>query len=776
VLVNLQSYKSDVRARVQYLLYGLEDRPRNPDDVLVFGNVGSFVASGETISRKVKAFNYLVCFKEDYETFLSKVGDLHSFVDELLEWLIPYDREDYEVLVVGHRDTDNFHLHITVLNRNLRTGKALYIPRTRSEVNYYQELRKYFSTKYGLELGNKRLVKHYIGDLIGGKQLGRIRELIAEHFAEYVQEGYADSREDIIELLKDIGFEIVDIWHSGVRVRKDGEELTLIGGLFDEREFKELRAELQQGERERVRTVPNLSTKEFRELADSLRELSQRRRKSVRKRVLRELGQAERSRRKKDRNRYWRVIDGGAEKEQAVETAFSSIPSLSCFSVGSNGRRDRSSIQQNREGGFSPALSEKAGGSTLTANKRVQWRKVVMQKLLALHQQSAEVGESGRESVLHTPEPPTDTATTKEMIMAERRLPFTSEEIDKAKEIDPLTLIRYYGLDYQRVGEQIRVKAPWREEREPSVFIRVNPATGHLIWKDFGGDQDGGSAIDFVMKASNLSFVEAVALLLELQGEPVLPEHPEQRLPSSFSRKSLPKGYTHMVLKVKDKVDHTALTSLLRRKGLDPVKLPPWVKELHWEVEREDGYRGRFFGLAVQTTGGSWIVRTALDKRPKTVVQEKGVHHSFAYCPAKQGKRGKALVVVEGITDYIAFWQYLQRFENKDDFDIVILGGTGTVQDFIESGIWLDYKELFLGLDLDEAGEKAREKIVSALRELRYKGFISSLGRSLSNYGKDINEIVRESDLRFEVVYNPNETFLRQENRKDRERGRSPGL
>jgi len=104
------------------------------------------------------------------------------------------------------------------------------------------------------------------------------------------------------------------------------------------------------------------------------------------------------------------------------------------------------------------------------------------------------------------------------------------------------------------------------------------------------------------------------------------------------------------------------------------------------------------------------------------------------------------------------------------------LGGTGTVQDFIESGIWLDYKELFLGLDLDEAGEKAREKIVSALRELRYKGFISSLGRSLSNYGKDINEIVRESDLRFEVVYNPNETFLRQENREDRERGRSPGL
>ena len=277
------------------------------------------------------------------------------------------------------------------------------------------------------------------------------------------------------------------------------------------------------------------------------------------------------------------------------------------------------------------------------------------------------------------------------------------------------------------------------------------------------------------MKASNLSFVEAVSLLLEIQGNPVLPEHPEEKLPSSFSRKSLPKGYTHKVLKVKDRVDHTALTSLLRRKGLNPVKLPEWIKELHWEVERQDGYRGRFFGLALQTTGGSWIVRTALDKRPKTVVQEENSYHSFAFCPAKRGKRGKTLVVVEGITDYIAFWQYLQDYENRDDFDFVVLGGTGTVQDFIESGLWLDYDEVMLGLDLDEAGEKARDKIVSALRELNYKGIISSLSRSLSKFGKDINEIVKESDLEFDLLYNPNEPSLRQENREEKGWDWSPG-
>ena len=773
MLINLQAYKSDIRARVQYLLYGLEEKPRNPDDVLVFGNVGTFVASGETIPRKVKAFNYLVSFKEDYETFISKVRDLHSFVDELLEWLIPYDREDYEVLVVGHRDTDNFHLHITVLNRNLKTNKALYIPRTRSEVNYYQELRKYLAAKYGLELGKKRLVRHYIGDLIGKKQLGKIRDLIAEALADYVAEGYAYSREDIIEVLKDLGFEIVDVWRSGVRVRKDGEELTLIGGLFDEQEFRKLQRELQ--ERGEFSTVPNLSPEQYRHLERSIKRISEKRRATVYKRVERELRQANRRGTTANRNQDRTGSLRGEEKEQVAEAVLPSPSSLSSLSLWSGSRRNRSSFQQERQRDFSSPLSETSGEPFASRTKKYLWRKVVVQKLLALPQQPKKMGESGGRALLRSPEPSTDTARTKEMIMSERRFPFTSEEIEKAKEIDPFTLISYYGLEWERVGEQIRVYAPWREETEPSVFLRINPSTGHLIWKDFGGDQDGGSAIDFVMKASGVNFVEAVKLLLELQGEAIIPEYPEKKLPSSFSRKTLPKGYTHRVLKVKNKVDHSALISLLKRKGLDPYKLPPSLKELHWEVEREDGYRGRFFGLAVQTTGGSWIVRTALDKRPKTVVQEEKTHHSYAFCPAKNGEKGKTLIVVEGITDYIAFWQYLQRFADRDAFDFVVLGGTGTVQDFIESGLWQDYSDIMLALDLDEAGVKARDKVVSALKELGYNGIISSLSSSLSKFGKDVNEIVRESDLKFEVLYNPLETSLRQENREKKGRNWSPG-
>ena len=775
MLINLQPYKSDIRARVQYLLYGTEEKPRNPNDVLVFGNAGSFVASGEMIPRKVKAFSYLISFKEDYETFKKKVGDIQAFVDELLEWLIPYDREDYEVLVVGHRDTDNFHFHITVLNRNLKTEKALYIPRTRSEVNYYQELRRYFAAKYGFELGEKRLVKHYVGDLIGRKELGKIKDLIANALAEYISEGFGQSRDDLIEVLNELGFEIVDVWESGVRVRKDGEELTLIGGLFDEREFPELRAELQQGAR--IEKVPNLSPREFRALSEKLERLQAGRRKKVQGRVRREL---EASRRKQSRDIAVRVsqIESDSRERVPMEQETEDSPSsLSSPSSGRSDRRIRSVAEQDREGGFSGFLPSAVGESSNRRDKRVQWREVVMQKLLDIPQ-SGKMDARRGQSILRSPQPPTTTGKTREVIQMEERLPFSPEEIEKAKEIDPLTLIHYYGLEYQRVGEQIRVKAPWRDETEPSVYLRVNPATGHLIWKDFGGDQDGGSAIDFVMKASKLSFTEAVALLLEIQGEPVLPEHPEEKLPSSFSRKTLPKGSYHRVVKVKDKVTHTALTTLLRRKGLDPSKIPPYIKEVYWEVDRRDGHKSRFFGIGLQTTGGSWMLRTALNVRPKTVVEEEGTHHSFAFCPAREGKQGKILFVVEGITDYISLWQYIQQFEDKDEVDVVVLGGTELAQEFIESGLWQDYEQVVIGLDFDDAGEKARKRIVAALKSLGYEGVISSLSRSLSRFGKDINEILRKSDLEFEVLYNPKESFDKS-SQPNRERGwedRSPGL
>jgi len=749
VLLFLENFKGNIRARVQYLLYGAEAE-RDPQAVLTFGNVGTFVASGETISRKVKAYNYLATFKEDYETFKRKVGDVQAFIEELLNWLIPYDKKDYEVLVVGHRDTDNFHLHISVLNRNLQTEKALYIPKTKKEVKFYQTLRRYLSLKYGLEQGRPQLVKLPVGSLVGRKVLGKVKKAIAERFGELVKEGFIETRDEILEYLRDMGAEILDVWSKGVRISLEGKELTLIGGLFDEREFPKLKEELRR--EKKLGRVPECSREELESLRRELEFLSAERRKVVQERVKRDLEGSKRRKQKEATIRSLGIRGGNKKREEEPESFTQISSSFSRFPFRFVRRRYFGSPQQ--DSSASVCLKKPQSSQNL------QWKRILMQEFLVLST-SGQVDSSRGLRVLRSPQPSTDTARTREVIEMEERYPFSSTEIDQAKMIDPETLLSYYEIPYEIVGGQYRIKAPWRNETDPSVYLRVNPATGHLIWKDFGGDQDGGSAIDFVMKASGVSFVEAVALLREIQGEPPLPEHPEQKLSSSFSRKTLPKGYTHRVLKVKDKVDHTALISLLKRKGIDPYRLPHWLKELHWEVSREDGYVGRFFGLAVQTEGKSWIVRTALDNRPKQVVREEGTHHSFAFCPARKGQRARKLAVVEGITDALSLWQYLKYRGKEKDWDIVVLGGVGTYQEFLESGLWQDYDELFLGVDLDDAGQKTLRATLKLLRDLNYAGSVIALDTSLREYGKDINEILRAlsrkgvEKIKLRKVYDP---------------------
>jgi len=755
VLIHLQPYRESVRARVQYLLFGTENKPRNPDGVMVWGNAGTFVASSETISRKVKAFNYLISFKEDYKTLLNKVGDLDAFVEELLEWLIPYDKEDYEVLVVGHRDTDNFHFHITVLNRNLQTGKALYLPRTRSEIQFYQTLRKYFACKYGLELGQRRLVRRYVGDELGGKEVGKIKELLSNHLAELVKEGYLNSREDIVEHLKDLDFEVVDVWPTGVRVRREGYELTLIGGLFDEREFPEVQRELRAGARHSE--SQDFTPEEYRALSERVRELSAKRREAVAKRVRKEREQLQRSRRKRVLKVFRECTAGFCEGDERGHRGLSKSAQLLGVGVQGEDKGDRVG-----EGGqeFSSSLSSlslrgsrRSDGSRWglldwrsLGEQRILWRKVLLPKLLDL---SGRGGVGDREGVfLRSSQPPLDTPSTKEREVMSRRFPFTQEDIERVKRISPEVLLNYYGFPYERVGEQYLIKAPWRDETRPSVYLRVNPQNGHLIWKDFGGEQDGGSVIDFVMKASNLNFVEAVSLLHEIAGEPLPPEYPEEKFSSSFSRSSLGSRYRHRVLKAKDKVSQPALKSLLKSKGIDPNHLPPFVKELYWEVEREDGYKARFFGLGVQTVGGSWQVRTALSNRPKTVVEEEGTEHSFAYFK----QNGRTLVVVEGLTDAISLWQYLDKKGVADKFDFVILGGTGNSERFLESGVWKYYNQVVLSLDFDEAGQKAEEKLLKGLVEKGYKGSVLTVVPAEGC--KDINEFLSrkgESGLSFSV-------------------------
>ncbi|MBN1046206.1 DNA primase [Clostridium botulinum] len=107
----------------------------------------------------------------------------------------------------------------------------------------------------------------------------------------------------------------------------------------------------------------------------------------------------------------------------------------------------------------------------------------------------------------------------------------TINEVDLKQVIEDLT--------GERFNRENKIHSPFRNERTPSFGIKFDSNKNKWHWKDFGTD-DGGDAIDFVMKYKNCSYVEA-RKHLELEVEKSVTEDFEERI-RQFVRNQVSRG------------------------------------------------------------------------------------------------------------------------------------------------------------------------------------------------------------------------------------------
>ena len=73
MIINLQTYKSDLKSRVDYLLYGIENsRPSEKVDIL-YGDADLFLELSKLNPYKRKSYNYLISFAESKEELEKKL-------------------------------------------------------------------------------------------------------------------------------------------------------------------------------------------------------------------------------------------------------------------------------------------------------------------------------------------------------------------------------------------------------------------------------------------------------------------------------------------------------------------------------------------------------------------------------------------------------------------------------------------------------------------------------------------------------------------------------
>jgi DNA primase len=267
---------------------------------------------------------------------------------------------------------------------------------------------------------------------------------------------------------------------------------------------------------------------------------------------------------------------------------------------------------------------------------------------------------------------------------------------EKLKTIDAETVLNTLGLPYKKTGDRLMALATYRDENTASISIQKRD--GKWLWKDFGNGK-GGSWIDLVMIAKNLSYVEALKWL-----NYIVDVNLEINIEEDDKINRTKQSANISIMSIYSEVFSKNLINYMSRRGISLI--PTWIKQINYTVSRnEQIYKN--VALAVKNIKDGYALR---NEKIKMNIGKS------AYSLFSKGNQKELIYVVEGMFDGLTVAEKM-----KDRlYDLVILNSVqnlgNAVLDIISS-----YGAIVVGFDNDKAGQYAENKIKNNAAKNIYK-------------------------------------------------------
>ncbi len=319
-------------------------------------------------------------------------------------------------------------------------------------------------------------------------------------------------------------------------------------------------------------------------------------------------------------------------------------------------------------------------------------------------------------------------------------------ELERLKrEVSVVRLAEARGVELRRHGQDLLGLCPFHDDKEPSLVI--SPQKN--LWHCLGACGEGGSVIDWVMKAEGVSFRHAVELLREDLPASSAPDTPAvqrstvQKLPSALDLDAGDQellhqvvGYYHETLKGSKKamqylvsrgIGHPEAIERFRLGYADRTigyRLPNKQRKAGAEIRgrlaelgilRESGHE-HFNGSVVipvfDESGrvmeiyGRKITR-ALKKRVPRHLYLPGPHRGVWNWQALE--ESKEVILTESLIDALTFW--CAGFQNVT----AAYGVNGLTEDHLAAFRRHGTERVLLAFDRDDAGERATAKAAGRL-------------------------------------------------------------
>ncbi len=663
--------------------------------------------------RKTKAYSFLVTFRENRETFLKKLKQAGlteaEFAEQLVRDLLPeYDPESLCVSVVGHSDTGHYHYHVTILNEDLLTGKALRIAGGKKRKRYQELLGQYYRARFGFERGKHHLRSEGKPSLKKVKEImlaeGRLKqadkealkEEITQLAAELYATGVVKNRDELLMWFeKEFGWAVKRKGDTYVSLETPAGRVRLKGGVWHA-DFRGVEGRTPAEEERITRADPA-------RVADLRREL---------KELGKQLLEASKASRERGSTRNGRELEERSEEVSEMDSKVELDSTGTGLSGGLFDWMDRVEAERSKTE-LEKQVSSRSSTILGSAKPAVATGECVRSGVsLTGWRERSEVSDRLREAY---------------KVWKEQR----KEEIELVKTLHPKLVLAKLGVPWKEVGSQIMAQAVWRGEKHPSVSIQQRD--GKWLWRDHGVPEgehgSGGSWIDLLMVAEGLSYVKAVRKLRSWLREAEGWDWDIFSLPTNSPAKRVE------ITEIKT-VSHPALRRYLRERGIRVSNLPEWLKEIHWEFLNTDtGEVKHYFALGVRTVNGGWQVRNRV---------WKGALLSGGVAIATESGDSEKIAIVEGIFDALS----LRQAGVTGNF--VILGGTKNI---VQVPKLVRDKEVILALDRDQAGLEAENWLLKHLSGKVYRLDIGPYN--------DPNEALREGWQDWAVVEVPRELWLK---------------
>lgn len=179
------------------------------------------------------------------------------------------DQEQYNLLLVEHTNTDNYHIHFTILRVELTSGKSFNPHWHQEDQTRLLKLQDYLNAKHGLS-NPYQADKRSTLESIDTKALNRnqTKEEINKHIEELVIAQKLQNRDEVVEYFKSSGIDVVRQSKNFITVQLDDERIRLKGTYYAEtfKDYGAVAENISRAEREHIPTTQRQLTELKQEL------------------------------------------------------------------------------------------------------------------------------------------------------------------------------------------------------------------------------------------------------------------------------------------------------------------------------------------------------------------------------------------------------------------------------------------------------------------------------------------------------------------------------